>query len=348
MKLDQNKKLKFIIDISYIAIIIGAIFLILKYLLPVLVPFVIGYGIAMIINKGATRLSKRMRLPQGLLAIILLILTLILAALFMVFIGNQIYEQILSIASQYLKTGSFTDSMGQLLDKLSTYIPDDMQDSLKNLITEQSSKIASGITSILGTLVLKTPSFLLTLLISIIASFIIAGDYRRISLFLWNQFPERVKKFLPEVRNIMFNSVYKLVKAYLIIMLITFSELALGLTILGEKYALAIAAITALIDILPVLGSGSILIPWAVLSLINGQYPLAIGLGVLYAIILVVRQIIEPRVVGHSIGLHPLVTLMALYVGFKLFSVVGMFGLPVLLIILKSFQDTDKIRIWKD
>jgi len=275
-------------------------------------------------------------------------LTLILAALFMVFIGNQIYEQILSIASQYLKTGSFTDSMGQLLDKLSTYIPDDMQDSLKNLITEQSSKIASGITSILGTLVLKTPSFLLTLLISIIASFIIAGDYRRISLFLWNQFPERVKKFLPEVRNIMFNSVYKLVKAYLIIMLITFSELALGLTILGEKYALAIAAITALIDILPVLGSGSILIPWAVLSLINGQYPLAIGLGVLYAIILVVRQIIEPRVVGHSIGLHPLVTLMALYVGFKLFSVVGMFGLPVLLIILKSFQDTDKIRIWKD
>lgn len=348
MKLETNKKVKFMIDFSFVVIIVGAVFLVLKYALPLLIPFVIGFCFALLINKLAVRLSIRLKLPQSLLSVILLIITLCLIGLFMFFIGNQIREQILAFITQRLESGDLAASLTGLLEKITSYVPPDMRDSIITVVQEQAGKIASTITASLAGLVMKAPAFLIALLISIIASFIIAGDYRKITSFILRQFPEKIKKYIPEVKNIMVNSVFKLFKAYMIIMLITFSELALGLTILGEKYALAIAAIIAVVDILPVLGSGSILLPWALISLINGNYKMTIGLVILYVIILIVRQIIEPKVVGHSIGLHPIITLMALYVGYQLFGIVGMFGLPVLLIIIKSLQDSGRLRIWKD
>lgn len=348
VKIETNKKVKFLIDISFVIVIVGAVFLVLKYALPLLIPFVIGFCVALLINKLAARIAPKLRIPQGILSVILLVVLLCLVGLFMFLIGNQIREQTLQFISQKLESGDLSASLTGLLEKIASYVPLDMRDSLVTVIKEQAGKIASSLTASLAGLVMKAPSFLIALLISIIASFIIAGDYRKITSFILRQFPEKIKKLIPEVKSIMVNSVFKLFKAYSIIMLITFSELALGLTILGEKYALAIAAITAVVDILPVLGSGSILLPWFVISLFNANYTLAIGLLILYIIILVVRQIIEPKVVGHSIGLHPIITLMALYVGFQVFGVVGMFGLPVLLIIIKSLQDSDRLRIWKD
>ncbi len=144
-----------------------------------------------------------------------------------------------------------------------------------------------------------------------------------------------------------------MLKAYGLIMFITFCELFLGLTILNligvmdNGYVFMIAIAIAVFDILPVAGSGGILIPWAVVSVILGSYPQAIGLIIIYVIITVIRQYIEPKIVGTSLGVHPIVTLAGLYFGLKLFGFMGMFIVPLTVMTLKAFNDAGRIHLYK-
>ena len=107
-----------------------------------------------------------------------------------------------------------------------------------------------------------------------------------------------------------------------------------------------IAIAIAVFDILPVAGSGGILIPWAIISLILGDVPKAIGLLVIYVLISVIRQYIEPKIVGSSLGVHPIVTLAGLYFGLKLFGFLGMFIVPIAVMTLKAFNDAGRIHIY--
>ncbi len=98
---------------------------------------------------------------------------------------------------------------------------------------------------------------------------------------------------------------------------------------------------------MPVAGSGGVLVPWALISLLLGNYKLAIGLMVIYVLISVIRQYIEPKIVGDSLGVHPIVTLAGLYFGLKLFGVFGMFIVPVSVMTIKAFNDSGRINLWK-
>ena len=120
-----------------------------------------------------------------------------------------------------------------------------------------------------------------------------------------------------------------------------------GVTCIGEN-AIGIAAIIALADILPVIGSGGVLIPWAIIALFTQNYFLALGLLLLYVVILVVRNFAEPKIVGDQLGLNPLVTLIAIYLGYLSMGVLGMIALPVITNILVGLQRTGKIKLWKE
>ena len=141
-------------------------------------------------------------------------------------------------------------------------------------------------------------------------------------------------------------------RAYGLIMFITFCENFLGLTILNligvadNSYVFVISIGIAVFDILPVAGSGGILIPWALVSLVTGNIGQCIGLLILYAVITVIRQYIEPKIVGNSLGVHPLVTLAGLYFGLKLFGFMGMFIVPICVMTLKAFNDAGRIHLY--
>ena len=138
-----------------------------------------------------------------------------------------------------------------------------------------------------------------------------------------------------------------MLKGYLTIMFITFIELAIGLTVLRVNNSVLLAVLISLIDILPVLGTGTVLIPWSLISLIMGDTFLGIGLIILYMIILIVRNIIEPKFIGKRIGLKPLVTLISMYLGLQLAGVVGMFIFPLAMAFLKNLHDTGVVKIWE-
>jgi predicted PurR-regulated permease PerM len=136
-----------------------------------------------------------------------------------------------------------------------------------------------------------------------------------------------------------------MIKAYLIIITITLCELSLGFSILSflkiynGSYIFVIAALTAIIDIVPVLGTGTVLIPWALYNLISGNYSLAVGLLVLYACITVIRQVIEPKLVAAQLGIPAFLTIVSMFIGSQIFGVIGIFILPITIVMIKLLNE---------
>ena len=137
-----------------------------------------------------------------------------------------------------------------------------------------------------------------------------------------------------KIKLILINKVFKIIKGYVIIMFITFVELSIGLLLLKINNAILIALLIAILDLLPVLGTGTVLIPWGIINLILGNYFIGFALIILYVAILVIRNVIEPKIISKQVGLHPLITLLCIFIGLKLFGVLGMLILPVITIML--------------
>ena len=153
-------------------------------------------------------------------------------------------------------------------------------------------------------------------------------------------------------KNLLVPSLSKMGKAYGLIILITFSELVLGLFLLkligiyNGGYIFIFALITAIIDIVPILGTGTVLIPWALYCLLDGKISLAIGIFVMYVCITVIRQIIEPKLVSNQLGIPPFATIIAMYVGTQIFGVLGIFILPITLVMVKLLNEEGIIHIF--
>jgi sporulation integral membrane protein YtvI len=251
------------------------------------------------------------------------------------------------------------------------FLPDSIYKSLSSGISEtfngwiegsntslaiDTDTIKSGITTGVSgvySVVKNIPSVLLGVVIGIIAWIFFTKDYNRIVRFIQNQLPAGKKNTLVEFKQVFNKTILKMLKAYGLIMCITFIELFLGFAIMSmlgimhTSYYALIAVGTAIFDILPVAGSGGVLIPWALISLVTGDYKQAIGLIIIYFVITAIRQYIEPKIVGSSLGVHPIVTLMGLYFGFKLFGFIGMFIVPLTVMTLKALNDNGRISLWK-
>ena len=214
------------------------------------------------------------------------------------------------------------------------------------------SWLTTPLTSLLST-AKQIPSVLIAVVITLVASCFMTTEFPKVMQFFRLQVPERRREDLDRAKVLLKSSLGKMGKAYALIMLVTFIEMSLGLTVLRligvfqSNYIIMIAAVTAIIDIVPVLGTGTILIPWAIYSLITGSFGMGIGLIVLYAAITVIRQVIEPKLVAGQLGLSPIVTIAALYLGLKIFGVLGMLIAPVLIIMLKLLNDEGIIHLWR-
>lgn len=214
------------------------------------------------------------------------------------------------------------------------------------------SWITTPLSSLIST-AKQIPSMLIAVVITLVASCFMATDFDKMMGFFKLQFPERRRADVERAKVLLKSSLGKMARAYALIMLVTFIEVSLGLTVLkligvySSNYIFMVAAVTAIVDIVPVLGTGTVLIPWALYSLITGNFGMGIGLVILYVIITVIRQFIEPKLVAGQLGLSPIVTITALYLGLKAFGVLGMIVMPILIIMLKLLNDEGIIHLWK-
>ena len=191
------------------------------------------------------------------------------------------------------------------------------------------------------------PGLFIKLLLMIISTFFIAADYELLTGFFLKQLDGKSKQIFLQVKKYVVGTLFVCIRSYALIMTITFIELSVGLSIIGVKNSILIAFLISVFDILPVLGTGGIMIPWTIIAALTGDYSLSIGLLIVYLIITVIRNIIEPKIVGSQIGLHPVVTLASMFVGVQLLGVVGLFGFPISLSLLRHLNDNGTIHLFK-
>jgi sporulation integral membrane protein YtvI len=175
----------------------------------------------------------------------------------------------------------------------------------------------------------KVPSFLITVLFTVMLSFFISIHYEEASAFLQKNAPENVSRVFRDARAHLFDAVLKYLGAMLTMMAVTFCELLAGLTLLRLPNAVIVAAGIALLDALPVIGSGTALVPWAIVELLRGNIFFGVGLVLLWGVILFVKSTLEPKLVGDRLGLNPIVALTAIFIGYRLFGFAGMILMPI-------------------
>ena len=180
-----------------------------------------------------------------------------------------------------------------------------------------------------------------------LAAYFTAVSYPKVAAFIRRQIPRRWQGTLSAAARTLRSTFWKWLKAEALLCLVTFCLLLAGFLYLRLDYALLMAVLSAAVDALPVLGAGTVLIPWAIYHLLLGSFPRGVALLALYAIIVLVRSLLEPRVMAAQAGLAPLSALLAMYLGYSLFGVWGMLLLPILLLFVKQLQDGGIIRLWK-
>ena len=191
------------------------------------------------------------------------------------------------------------------------------------------------------------PNAATVLIFSLLGTFFISKDWYRLSAMGTRFLPNRARTSSKTVFDDLKKALFGFVRAQATLVSITTVIILIGLLILRVDYAITIALVTGIVDIIPYLGTGAVFVPWIIYEAIAGEMSTAIGLGVLYVVVLVQRQIMEPKILSSSIGLDPLATLIALFVGFKTIGFLGLIVGPVILVIFNTLQRANVFRdIW--
>lgn len=351
-----EKRRAFIINFLYFSIFLSGAFLAIKYVLPMFSPFVTAFLIAFLLRRPIESISEKTPLPRKPAAILVVLLFFCTIGLFFTLLGIQAFSSarllvanLPEIYTRYVEP-AFVESFDQLeqlllridLPLLSGF--EELKSQFVKSAGQMVSNLSIGAMGSLSGLASSLPGSFLKLLLTVISAFFIAADYDKLTGFCLSQLSERRRRVLLQIKEYIVGTLFVCIRSYSLIMSITFVELSVGLTVIGVKRSLLIALMISLFDILPVLGTGGIMIPWTVITALQGDYPLALGLLAVYLFITVIRNILEPKIVGSQIGLHPLVTLVSMFVGMQVFGVLGLFGFPIGLSLLRHLVENGTIR----
>lgn len=233
-------------------------------------------------------------------------------------------------------------------------LPQSLQSWLQQVLSDSSRELSAWFArfsaqcvSTAAEALKDIPSVFLFTATTVLAVFFTAAQLPAILDFLRRQLPPQRQKQVGGVKDNLLSTLSKWFKAQCILLGVTFAELLAGLLLIRQPYALLLAASIALIDALPVFGTGTVLLPWAAVCLLLQHTPKAFSLVAIYAVITLVRSFLEPKVMAAQVNLPPLAALMAMYIGFCTFGVGGMIFFPLALLFLKQLHDAGYLRLWK-
>ncbi len=380
---DVERKRKWIINVAFYAMLLVLGFLFYKYAFGVCFPIMFAFVVAVFLQRPKNFIVKKTPLKKGFASTICVFALMIIAAAVVVLIGVRAAEEVRGfidyITVQFNNLDSIVNTVEtavlSFVGKLPEFISETATESIASIFTQvrefiagtntelpdqiteslpgfSLSWITTPITGVIST-ASRIPSLIISIVVTIVLSCFMTADYDLITRFIYCQFPKEKRKDLTRAKQLLKMNLGKMAKAYALIMVVTFTEVFAGLTILkmiglfNSSYIAVIAIVTAIVDVIPVLGTGTIVLPWAAYSFITGNIGMGIGLLVLYVVVTVIRQIVEPKLVAGQLGLPPFVTLIAMYLGLKIFGVLGVFVLPIIAIMVKLLNDEGIIDLWK-
>lgn len=316
----------------------AALFL-LPYFLKLFMPFLLAFFIAAACQRMIRFLEKRLKVSRGISSALLIALLVIGMCALVFFIIYQLVMQtkgLLAVLPQGIETlklqweafyARFAEYRTRLSPELSAAIDTAIESAFVS-VQNMAQPLTDGAVNAAKNFAFSLPNIFMFLTMFLLATFFFTKDYTQVINFMKDLIPQRLVKRIKYLKNTVFQAFFKYIKAQLILMCITFAISSIALWTLGIGYPLVIGLIIGTVDALPFFGTGIIMLPWAAVTLLEGDFFLAAALVVVHLICQLMRQILEPRIVSAQIGVHPLLTLVSVYVGLKLFGIAGMLLAP--------------------
>ena len=329
-------------------------------------PFIIAFVIAFMINPLVDYFETRWKLPRGLSVLFTLMIIFLLFAGIVILLIVEMINGLIYLANEvpgnfqkliiYLESffvAQILPIYHQLTSMFNNLNPTQQSTILENIqsisaqMTSSFTKFVQALAAGMSKLIVSLPSVATVLVFSLLATFFISKDWYRLKHMFRKIVPKKALKSSMSVYAELRNALFGFMKAQLTLMTITSIIVLIGLWILRVDYAFTIALVIGLVDLVPYVGTGLVFIPWIVYNFFTENYPLTIGLSILYGIVIIQRQMMEPKLLSSSIGLDPLATLIALFIGFQLFGFLGLLIGPALLVIGKTLYQTGILKeIW--
>lgn len=348
--MSTEKQKQFLIRVAYFGVIAIGLYFALRYLLSPLMPFLIGFVIAWLFHKPSRAIAKKLhvhaRIPALLITILfyLIVFSAMLIGVAYVITAvehfipllpelytNQLLPFILEKLNELeLWLGQFDPSVAAVIDNMAGRLFASAGTMISNLSVTAVKLVSSIIAGL--------PSVILSIILTVVATCFSSMDFDKITGFFKSLLPQKTASTITETVVSSVDSIRKIIVSYMLIMLISFVELSIGFLVMKIPYAIALALIIAIVDIMPVLGTGLFLIPWSIIAAVLGNVPIAVGMAILYIVMLIVRNTVEPKLVGMQMGLHPLATLISMFIGLEFFGLAGMLGFPITLSLLVQFR----------
>ena len=310
-------------------------------------PFLIGILIAVAVERLVNFFIVKFKWPRKLVGTILVVLVYVLIGVLLSLIITALVKEALALSSNipniYEESKIEYNAIYKTLEEFLKNTPETISNSIYDLglkLLGKATEIATNLVNSVIQFIMFVPNIMIYIIITFLATLFLVTDRRTIARYLTDIFPNELVNKVSNVIVKSFKSLGSYLRAQCIMICITFVELLIAFTILKQPYPLTLALIVAIVDALPILGTGTVLIPWAIYSAVTGNIGMGIGLLVVYLVITVVRQLIEPKVVSKNIGIHPFITLLAMYIGFKIFGLFGLIVGPVVMVIFKNVFET--------
>lgn len=326
---------------------------VLAQLFPYVAPFVLALVLTILMSPLVRLFSRafaKVHLPRALAT--LLSMLLVFGVLLLVFLSmlSRGFVELKNLASMLPRYANeivtwFNTSMDELAAWLTTRVdvvdPESIQ-VIRDYLNDLGRTLVSAATSLANSVArravstaISLPQILLFIMLTIMGTFYMSYDKERILGYFKRLLPQRASNLAGQMKSGMFRAVLGQLRAQVILTSVLFLELLIGLSILGIDYALLLALVIALMDALPVIGAGLFLLPWSVFGFVVGDMRVGFGMLILYALGIVVRQLLEPRVVGAQLGIYPLATMMSMYAGFVMFGFLGMLFGPMIFMLCR-------------
>lgn len=353
----QQKAAKYLTALVYAAAIVGGLWLAFRFILPWTAPFLLAFSAAALLETPVRALVRRgwsRSVASGLLTVGLLgTLAYIAVALTLKGVecatrfAREVPELMNSALEGIHALEAYTSAYAASAPEgVAVYIKTALEAFTAGLY-DLPGRLSACALDLAARAAQETPNALLFVVTAGIGSYFISASFPRVTGFLSMQLPEGLHRHMEGVGQNLRASFGGLLRAQLILTAMTFCELLPAFLALGIDGAPAIAAATAAIDALPIFGTGIILVPWAVYCLLLGDIRRAFGLILCWGVVSLVRNCAQAKLLGDQIGLDPVASLLAVYVGWKVWGVCGMLLFPVLLVTLRQLNDRGVIRLWK-
>lgn len=321
-------------------------------LLSLFMPFVLALVMSWLLNPVVRWMHRKLKISRRLVSLLLILLVFAVVGGLLFWFVYGIVSEVYSLVTNWDSVGAAIatalDALGEYFERFFDLLPAKVAGWIEGayirLVAWLQEVVPDLLTSVgkgAGNFAMSVPSWVIATIVFIMGTYFITADYPRIRMMATERMSPDVRSFLSRVRKVAVGAFGGYVKAQLILSLVVFFILLIGFSVIGQGYALLLAFLFAVMDFIPIIGSGTVIVPWTVISLVMGDYRKALELIVIWGIICLFRRVAEPKVVGNQTGLSPILSLISIYVGMKLGGVLGMILGPVVVLIFINILKMD-------